>query len=112
MKAFNMLLLAFVLVAGSVALVGCETERQTEVEADGDTDVDTELTFDDEAIDEAEAELKELGDDIEAGAREAGVAIQDAARDVSDAIRDVSDAIDENVDLGDNAGTPEVDDNN
>ena len=105
MKIFNLFLLAFALVAGPAALMGCETETQTEIESDGDTDVDTELTFDEEAIDEAEADMNELGDDIEAGAREAGDSIQDAAQDASD-------AVDENIDLGDNAGTPEVDDNN
>ncbi len=101
MKTFYLFLLAFALVAGPAALMGCETETQTEIESDGDTDVDTELTFDDEV----EADLNELGDDIEAGAEDLGNDIQDAAQDAAD-------TIDENIDLGDNAGTPEADDNN
>ena len=106
MKTLLQALLALgLIVAVPTALTGCETEEQLEIEEDGDRDVDTEITLDDDAVDEAEADMNELGEDIEAGANEAGAAIRDAAQDAEN-------AIDENIDLGDNAGTPEVDDNN
>ena len=92
---------ATLLVASPVALTGCQTETQREVESDGDVDYDTEIGIDDDLQEDAEA----FGNEVEEGARQVGEDIERGARNAGD-------AIDENIDIGDNAGTPEVDDNN
>jgi hypothetical protein len=82
-------LLAFaVLLSGQLVLSGCEVDHETE--ADGDESV--RVTVDGEAVDRARDNLNAAGDAIE------------------DAAAEAAEAIDENVDVGDNAGTPEVDD--
>ena len=99
MKSFLTAAFALALVGTvPVGLVGCETEEQMEVESDGDVDYDTEIGVD-------EAALENAGD-------EAGAALDEAGAEIRDAASDAENAIDENIDLGDNAGTPEVDDNN
>lgn len=83
------MLLAFaVLLSGQLVLSGCEVDHETE--ADGDESV--RVTVDGEAVDRARDNLNAAGDAIE------------------DAAAEAAEAIDENVDVGDNAGTPEVDD--
>ena len=93
-KLLTSLFGAAVLLTAPLALTACETETQREVESDGDVDYDTEIGIDESEVDEAQQDMENLGNEIQEGAQEAG------------------DAIDENIDLGDNAGTPEVDDNN
>ena len=104
-KIFASALAATFLVASPVALTGCQTETQREVESDGDVDYDTEIGVDESAVDEFQNDAETFGNEVEEGAREVGADIERGARDAED-------AIDENIDLGDNAGTPEVDDNN
>jgi len=82
-------LLAFaVLLSGQLVLSGCEVDHETE--AGGDETV--RVTVDGEAVERARDNLDAAGDAIKNAASEA------------------AETIDENVDVGDNAGTPEVDD--
>ena len=83
------------LVAGPLALMGCERTTQTEIESDGSVETETEL---EPAVDapDVEAALDSTGAAIERGAEAAGEAIEGAAQDVHD-------AVDSNVDLGENA---------
>lgn len=96
---------ATLLVASPAALTGCQTETQREVESDGDVDYDTEIGVDESEVDEFQNDAEAFGNEVEEGAREVGDDIERGARSAGD-------AIDDNVDLGDNAGTPEIDDNN
>ena len=99
-------LLASALVVGApLTLTACETETQTEIESDGDVDRDVEIGLDDAAVDEAQDDLQNLGAEVEDGARQVG-------NDIEAGAQNAADAIDDNIDIGDNAGTPEVDDNN
>ena len=95
-------LLLLGLLASPMALTGCVEETEVETEPGEAPEVDVDLEPD---MDAAEQELEEAGDAIEGAAEDAGDAIVDAANDAED-------AVDENIDLGDNAGTPEVDDDN
>jgi hypothetical protein len=85
MKTSTYFLAGALLVGAPLALTGCETETQREVEADGDVDYDTEIGVDEADLQEIEAGARELGQDIEQGAESVG------------------DAVDRNVDLGDDA---------
>lgn len=87
-RVFVVLVALAVLLSGQLVLSGCEVDRETE--ADGDESV--RVTVDGEAIDRARENLDAAGDAIE------------------EATSDAAETIDENVDLGDNAGTPEADD--
>ena len=115
-------LLAALLLAGA-PLAGCEAETQTEIESDGDVDRDVEIGLDDAAIEEAQSDARNLGDEIEDGAQvlgneidqgadAVGGEIEEGAAAVGAAARNAAEVIDENVDLGDNAGTPEAGDDN
>ena len=104
-KLFNTAFAAALLIGGPVALSGCETETQREIESDGDVDYDTEFGVDESAVDDVQNDAEAFGNEVEAGAREVG-------QDIEGAAMEAEDAVDRNIDVGDNAGTPEVDDNN
>ena len=95
-KLSAVLLGAAALVAAPLALSGCETEQQREVEADGDVDYDTEIGLDEGEVQELESDLDRTADEVGAGLERAGETIENEAREAGD-------AIDRNVDLGDNA---------
>ena len=104
-KLFTTAFAAALLVGGPLALSGCQAETQREVEADGDVDYDTELGVDESAVDGMQNDAEAFGNEVEDGAREVG-------RDIGAGAQEAEDAIDRNIDVGGNAGTPEVDDNN
>ena len=115
-KRGSVVLAAAITVGAPLALGGCERETQTEIEPDGDIDREVEYGIDEEALDEAEEDLDRLADEASEGARQIGEQIDEGAAVAGETLREAaqnaSDVIDENVDLGANAGTPEVDDDN
>ena len=97
-KMYVALLGAFVIV-GATALSGCQTETQTEVEANGDVDRDAEVGL----TPDAEAALDNAGSSMEAGLDSVGAAVREGGQAVIDGADAVGDAVDSNVDLGENA---------
>ena len=91
-------LLILGLLASPLTPTACVTETEIESEPGEATEVDQDLEPDMDALD---AEIDSVG-----------AAIEEGAEAVGDAAADAEDAVDENIDLGDNAGTPEVDDDN
>lgn len=100
-KLFVILIALAVLLSGQLVLSGCEVDRETQ--PDGDRAI--EFRVDEDAVESARDGVNEAGERLGDAAESAGDAIQDAATDAAE-------TIDENVDLGDNAGTPEGDDEN
>ena len=95
-------LLLLGLLASPMALTGCVEETEVETEPGEAPEVDVDLEPDMDAAEDAVVD----------GADAVGDAVEDAGDAVVDAAQDAENAVDENIDLGDNAGTPEVDDNN
>lgn len=106
-KLLAVLLAAAVLVSGQLVLSGCEVRESPDADG-GQPDVEVEL--DGDAIEAARDAARETGDRLNDAGERIGDAADDAADAVRDATGDAAETVDENVDVGDNAGTPETTD--